>query len=312
MLSLRQVFPWLLLAVVTVASGFVDLRVRAYPEYVYQKYIPAVIDGTYGAPAIYRVLVPYVITWIQRTTAWEIANIWHATRLLTFFVAYVSLIRYLRLWVPAQTALLGTLLVAATLPMSYTNSWAHPDHIAELALFSLACMAISLEYDLLFGIVLFLSALNRETSVFLVLLYALARPFTSMHATKVAALALVWVAVFVGLRFWRGIQHYEYVQLWRNLEFLKLIPPPRDPYYRSYAYFGILVFGALFSLALAEISSKPRFVQAGVWTAVPFVLVSFTFSSIVEPRIFAPLYPLLLPSAALTIANAAERRDWPA
>ena len=55
-------------AAAAVATGFVDLRVRSYPDYAYQTYIPAVIDGTYGAPAIYRVLMPFGFDWLVRAT----------------------------------------------------------------------------------------------------------------------------------------------------------------------------------------------------------------------------------------------------
>ena len=64
--------PWaipLLLGTLVVASGFADFRIRQSPEYAYTEYIPRVMDRSYGAPAIYRVLVPYANTWIVSLTA---------------------------------------------------------------------------------------------------------------------------------------------------------------------------------------------------------------------------------------------------
>src|SRR5690349_16293291 len=134
-----------------IATGFVDLRVRSYPEHGYTKYVPGVVDGTYGAPGIYRVLVPYAFDWLVRTTRLEPSTLWHATRLGLLFASYVAFHWYLRTWLPAGAAVMGTAIVAALMPMTFTNSWAHADHFAELLLFTLGCAAVARGKDALFA-----------------------------------------------------------------------------------------------------------------------------------------------------------------
>ena len=53
------------------------------------------------------------------------------------------------------------------MPLTYTNSWPHPDHIPELALFTLACLAVARGHDGWFAAALIVASLNRETSAFL-------------------------------------------------------------------------------------------------------------------------------------------------
>ena len=298
-----------LYVVLAIATGFVDLRVRPYPDHGYPKYIPGVIDGTYGAPGIYRVLVPYSFDWLVRTTGIEPSTLWHLSRLLLLFGSYVTFHWYLRTWMPVAGAVMGTAIVAALMPLTFTNSWAHPDHFAELLLFTAGCAAVARHRDGLFAGVLLLASLNRETAVFLVLLYLVVRPLSMPHLVRTAAFGGLWALVFVGLRAWRGFEHYEYWQLGRNLEFLRLLPPPRDPYYRAYAWFGVVAFAPLFWIASRARDAQPVFVRRALWVVPVIALVAFTISSIIESRIFTPLFPLVVPAVVCTFTEPAHAAD---
>jgi hypothetical protein len=285
-----------LLAVMSVASGFLDLRIRQYPDRPYKEFIPRVVDGTADAPERYRVLVPFTIDGISKVTGAPISTVWHISRLLLFFAAYVIFYSYLSIWYAPTPSLLGTSLVAATLPLTFTNSWAHPDHIAELALFTAGCAAIATNRILAVAVILGAAALNRETAVFLVPLYFLAGPSIRGRLPVTVLLALEWVVIYVGLRAWRGFVHYDYGQFTRNLQYLKLLPAPYDPYVRSYAYFGLVLFGGLLAVALSHSAGRPLFMTRALWIVPMFGAVAFTISSIIETRIFTPLYALVMPS----------------
>ena len=218
-----------LLAVMSVASGFLDLRIRQYPERPYKEFIPRVVDGTADAPERYRVLVPFTVDGISRATGIPISTVWHISRLLLFFAAYVTFYAYLSIWYGPTPSLLGTALVAATLPLTFTNSWAHPDHIAELCLFTAGCAAIAMNRVLAVAVILGIAALNRETAVFLVPLYFLAGQPLRGRIPVTVLLALEWAVIYVGLRAWRGFVHYDYGQFTRNLQYLKLLPAPVRP-----------------------------------------------------------------------------------
>src|SRR5687767_11902306 len=198
---------------VAVATGFADLRMRAYPKHAATKFIPGVVANAEPAPGRYRVLAPYLDYQVARVTGVSPQTVWHITRLLWIFLAYCIIHVYLRTCLPPEAAVAGVLLTAATPPLTFTNSWAHPDHLPELALFTLGAFAIARRSDLLFAAALAAAAFNRETSVFLVLLYAVAGPVTRIHAVRTAIFGLEWFAIYGGLRLWRGLEHYQYWQV---------------------------------------------------------------------------------------------------
>jgi hypothetical protein len=292
-----------------VSIGFADLRMRAHTDKVVADYIPGVVNNTEFAPGVYRVLAPFVIDRTARITGASLLSTWYATRLIFIFLALASIHAYLRTWFSAAQALTGVALTAATLPLTFTNSWPHPDSMPELALFTLGAMAVARRAYLAFGLVLALAALNRETSVFLVMLYAIALPLTRAHAARTAAFAVEWAAIYAGLRAVRGLRQYAYWQAPRNWSDLGLLPAPFDPYYRSYAYFAVFAFGPLLYLAYraARRNDAPLFVSRALLVVPAFVTVAFLFSNIIETRIFTPLYPLILPGALFALFGGDQR-----
>jgi hypothetical protein len=302
----------LIIGIMSVASGFVDLRTRAYPVRPYTEFIPGVVNGSADAPERYRVLVPFTAAALTRMTGLSPSAIWHTSRLALFFVAYIVFFCYLRTWFSPSRSLLGTAVVAATLPLTFTNSWAHPDHIAELALFTGGCLAIARQQFGWTALLVAVATLNRETAVFLVLLHLAAGPLTRARLLRTMLLGVEWAAIYLALRIWRGIAHYDYLQIWRNLEFLRLLPSNYDPYYRAYAYFVFVLFGGLLAVALLTRTRPPgAFADRALWIVPPFAAVAFTMSSIIETRIFTPLYPLVMP-AVIFACGTADTADSPA
>ena len=146
---------------------------------------------------------------------------------------------------------------------------------------------------------------NRETAIFLVPLFLISGPLTMRRLAVTGLLGLTWLAIYGGLRFWRGFASYEYLQLGRNLDFLRLLPENFDPYYRAYAYFALLLFGGLIAVALHQMEApRPLFITRALWIVPMFGAVAFTISSIIESRIFTPLYPLVMPAVIFALASA--------
>jgi hypothetical protein len=291
------------------ASGFTDLRVRRYPEHAVKVYMPGVIDGTADAPGLYRVLAPFSFEWLAQSTGADRMVLWHATRLAWFFLAWLVWHVYLRTWFEPGEAMLGTAFVAATLPLTFTNSWPHPDHIPELALFTLGCLAIARQKDAWFAATLAVAAFNRETAAFLVPLYLVVGPLTRARLLRTAAFGALWLAIFAGLRWYRGFRMYDVWQFGRNLDFLKLLPAPYDPYYRAYAWFSVVLFGILLYLALRSRGRQPLFVRRALWALVPVFLVGWTISSIMETRIFTPAFSLVIPGVLYTLLRPITDRE---
>jgi hypothetical protein len=93
----------------------------------------------------------------------------------------------------------------------------------------------------------------------------------------------------------RGLQHYDYWQAARNWAELGLLPSNYDPYYRAYAYFVVILFGPMIYMAL-KANRAPIFARRALLVVPCFIAIAFIFSSIIETRIFTPLYPLVVPA----------------
>jgi hypothetical protein len=269
---------------------------RAYGARPYAEFIPAVVSGAADAPERYRVLLPFTIAGFSHATGISLATAWHLLRFISFVAAYMLMFAYLRHWFSETKALFGTALVAATVPLTFTNSWAHPDHIAELALFTAGCAAVAANRFWTLAAILAVATVNRETAIFLVPLYLVTAPSIRERVAGAVLLTAEWAVIFFSLRLWRGFVHYDYFQLQRNLQFFKLLPSAYDPYYRIYAYFALLLFGGLLLIALAGTGPRPLYVSRALLVVPMFCLVAISISSIIETRIFTPLYPLIMPA----------------
>jgi len=295
---------------VAIAVGFVDFRVRPGNQQAIPvtEYIPGVLNGTYGAPANYRVLAPYVIDLFTRTTGLDPLVAFVISRLLFIYAALVALHAYTRHWYSASASLAGTLGVAALLPLTCTNGWANPDSFPELLLFTLGCLLIARRQDILFLLVLVLATLNRETAAFLVVLwgaYRLPGRWSRGDVARLGGYAATWLAIYAGLRVVRGFQSYDLWMFRQNLEAFRPVPPGYDPYRRVFGYFWLVLLAVPTWLAVraSRTTGTPVFIACAVKVAGLVVVVCFLLSKVIEARIFVPMFPLLLPAVMRLFAN---------
>jgi hypothetical protein len=293
---------WVLYAAVAIAVGFVDYRVRPGNQQTYPitEYIPGVIAGKYGAPADYRVLAPFAIDFFTRLTGLDPLTGFVVSRVLVIYASLVALHAYVRVWFSSAAAAGATLGVAALLPLTCTNGWANPDSFPELALFTLGCLLIARKRDAWFLPLLVVASLNRETAVFLVVLWGSYRlpGAWRREAPRFAGFALVWLVIYAGLRVLRGYQPYELWMLEQNIASLTIAPPGYDPYRRIFGFFWLLFLAAPTWLAIygSRLPRTPIFMRRTLPALAAFLVTCFTISKIIEARIFIPAIPLLLPA----------------
>lgn len=279
------------------AIGFVDHHVRPLPEHGYTTYVPAVLSGQAEPPGRYRVLAPYVYDRFVRLTGLSPGDGWIVFRWASLLAALLAGHLYFRTWFPTGPAVAGNLLGMALLPLTFTNSWAHPDHLLELGLFTLGCACLARGWHAGFLVVLALGALNRETSAFLLPLALFARPWTTRHLSWTALAVALWMAISLGLRWQFGWVPYNPWQLERNLEFLRAFPLERDLYFRLYPWFFLVLVLPLAALVAVTWARQPRFARVAAGIAAPIVIVAcLLYSSLIETRIFTPMIPLLVPA----------------
>ena len=279
------------------ALGLVDHHSRAHADKAYVEYMPDVLSGQAGAPARYRVLSPLLYDGLMKATGSQPENGWLVFRFLGLVAVFAAGHLLYRTWFSTGGAVAGNAIVAALLPLTFTVSWGHPDHFVELALFALGCACAVRRWFVPFLAVLVLATLNRETGFLLVVIYLGVEGLTAPALRRAGIAALTWAAVYAGLRWRLGFSPYDPWQYANNIYFLFTWPGfawQRDLYYRAYAWLFIPMLVAPLVIILRTWAAQPGFVRVGVGLALPlFVIIGFTFSSLMEPRIFTPLLPLL-------------------
>jgi hypothetical protein len=316
-MTLLDRYALVLYLCVTVALAFADHRVRRdiHREHVVTEYIPSVIAGTSGAPAKYRVLMPFVLDRLSRWTGANAYTVFLVSEIVFIFASLAVIHAYLRFWYSPASSIGGTFAAAALLPLTFTNSWAHPDTFPDLVLFTAGCLAVAARRDWIVAIILGIGMLNRETIGFVALLWLVLRWGEWRNRTNVLPALTgfgVCVVVYVTLRWVRGFEHYEMWMPARNLSYLKILPPGFDPYTRVAGLFWVvlLAFPAYLAFKSARTPECPQFFKAAFLVAAVFVLVAWLFAAIIETRVFTPVMPLLLPGAlaAFTPPSVHRRR----
>ena len=308
----RQTWAALLLYVsVAVAVGFTDHRVRRFADHVVTTYIPEVVQGTAEPPGRYRVLAPFMIDAAQRAIGASPLITFLVIRLALIYAALVATHVYLRRWYDAFSAVGGTLLLAALLPLTFTNSWAHPDSMVELLLFTGGCIAIAGRRDAWFVAWLVAAAFNRETSAFLLILWAWDRLASGSWPAvwlRVAGVGALWVGITGGIRWARGFAHYQYWMLPTNLDNLIPLPANFDPYVRVSGYMWVILSLTLLGLATLGVRrcGFSSYFGRALGVACLLLATGVTISSVIESRIFTPLLPLLLPAALAGLGAASN------
>ena len=289
---------------VAVSLAFLDHRVRRerFQHHPVTEYIPSVLAGTSGAPAKYRVLMPYGLNAVTTRTGADAYSVFLIAELVFIAAALMMTHLYLRRWYSGPASLAGTLALAAFLPLTFTNTWAHPDTFPELLFFAAGSLAIASRRDLLFAVILLVGSFNRETIGFLAALWAierLSRDRSAVTVFKAAAYFGICAAVYFGLRWARGFEHYRMFMLGENIQMLKLLPPGFDPYTRVAGYFWLLLVGAPASLAIlgARRPGSPPFFRHAIVVALLYIAVVWLFAAIIESRVLVPTLALLLPPA---------------
>jgi hypothetical protein len=306
-----------LYACAAVSLGFVDFYIRRNPAYVAATYIPGVVAGTYEAPFIYRVLAPFVVHGLSLLSGAKPILVFEAVRLVTIFGSLIALHGYLRTWFSTHAALAATLAMAALLPLTFTNSWQHPDTFFELLFFAAGAAAIARRRDGWFAAILVVAAFNRETSAFLLLLWWADRAVRHPSRTDLArgvAFGAAWIAVYAGLRLWRGFQGYTAFVLVKNLTLMNPFAPGVDPRLTAFSWFWVVLVAIPVWLGWGASGTPgaPPFARRALGVACVYLVVALAFSVVAEPRTLVPLFPLLAPAALLAFVRPVPAADPPA
>ena len=214
-----------------------------------------------------------------------------------------SLFACLRLWFPDDAALIAALIAACTLRITMRQHDYAPYSFLEPTFVALALIAIVRRKDVWFGILVALASFNRETAVFLVLLYLVTSDWSRQAWIKTAIYGAIWAAIFLGVRYMSG----EGARYWSAaLIFRTNLAQPQ----LAVANLAMLL-GVFWILAPLGWRHAPPIVRKAT-LIVPAYLVTIAVWGIWwEVRLLMPLYPIIF-ALALSFLYAKRDARWPA
>jgi hypothetical protein len=295
----RQVKPVALAAIFVAVSTVTALNYAFLPGEATltarRSFQAGILAHTIEAPDRYRFVLPMMIEGpiavlqrsMSRNDAFDRAYAVFYVLALPAFLA--SLFAYVRVWFPSEAALVGVLFVAATLPVAMRPNEYGPHSFLEPTFISLALLCILRDRRLWLAVLVAVATLNRETGIFLVVLYALARPLNQQRAIVTVAYGAIWLTVFIGLRLYAGDadRYWTVAKVFTsNLSQLPL------------TVFNVAaLFGVFWWFAAAGFRDSPTFVRRVAVVIPVYLAVIGVWGVWWEVRLLLPLLPLLLPLA---------------
>ena len=265
-------------------------------------YIDSVVNGTLGGPYIYRILMPYAVYFLGKAlpnfTALDVDFLF---KILLVLGCQIAFYRYLLLFFDRTAALLGTLLLDLYLNFGLSHIQG-PSNIETGDLFNALVFVLGLlcMYRNRFGSLLALLAvgmLNRETPMFLlpVLFWedrCQGRPvWRTLAAIAVAAIPYFGLRLLIEAK---GEVTWFMFALPHNLPFVW--GHTRRALIANLRLFFLLA--PLAATAVWRFREQPAFLRTAALMSLPFLAVHYLVGSVLEVRLWMPLFVFLIPLSA--------------
>ncbi|NQU94920.1 MAG: hypothetical protein HQ549_01640 [Candidatus Omnitrophica bacterium] len=294
----------------TFVMGYIDFDRRVLTFERSTQALESVVKGDFNPPMNHRILVPYTVYFFHKVSHISLEYSYALFRFLFYFLAFALFHMYLRKWFGQKTAMIGTLSLIASLPLTLTNWYSVPTDMPELIMFILGVMWIRDGKHKNLFILIPLASLNRETSIALVLIYffnEIGKENWFVLIRRTAIYFLLWlipsailISIF-GIRDLPGYFHHFRVNV---AGLLKIFESP-NPY--NHFYFILYLCGFYWFLAFMNFRKKPSILKRALIPMTLFLLYGFSRGgAISEVRILIPFYVFIIPLGLFSLFGEEE------
>jgi hypothetical protein len=270
-----------------------------------------IIRGEGEAPWVYRVVVPWTAeltgrviekAGLPKQRAVEYGYlIW---RFVFTFGLFLLFHRYLGHWVPPPFPLLGTVLLAGLHGPAYAHYWFQPASSLDLLLWVVAAvLTMERRWVWLFPLIL-LGGLNRETSVFIVLIHGAllwGREPLRPVLLRTVGLAACWALPFMGVRLLSDATGWAHGSNPVGMLVANLTHP-------GWLLYALCFWSVLWALPFLRWRRLPRNLKALLLVLVPYLVLQLLFGRIREVRLLLPLALALVPVGLLALQEQLRER----
>jgi hypothetical protein len=268
-----------------------------------------IIEGRGEAPWAHRLLTPYLAEALARPLEPALGHrlaregAYLSLQCAAIFCFLVFFHAFLQAWLDSGWALAGTLFAAALHPVTFRFYWFQPDSAVDLAVWAAAAWLTVARRDVWLAPLTAIGALNRETAVFVAVIFLALRWGDSPRSHTIKrflGLLLAWLIPFLALHAAVGMRPWAV-----NLH--DLVRSNLQP---SWLLYAVAFLAPLLLLPWIGWSRRPpelrRLAVALLVTYLPLQLV---FGRIREVRLFLPLAIPLIPLVLLALRDSANERS---
>lgn len=268
-----------------------------------------IINGTARTPDRYRWLAAGIVEGPTRLLSSVMPYERAYDRVsVVFYLAAItamlwSLFAYLRVWFREEAALVATLMAACTLRITMRQHDYAPFSYLEPTFVALALLAILNKRYIWLGALIAVATFNRETGIFLVLLYFVTSERRRADWIRTIQYGGIWVLCYGLMRLVGGDadRYWTPELVWRT----NMSQP-------QLAAFNIsLLLGVFWLFAALGWKHAPPFVRRTALVAPPYLVTVAIWGIWWEVRLLMPLYPILF-ALALSYLYAKPDQTWPA
>lgn len=270
-------------------------------------YQNGVVEKTLPGPFVYRVLIPYLYKLVTITDKFSLITFDFALKVLLLTACQLAFFQYLRQFFAKLVALAGVLWFDFLI--SYSLSYIPgPSVIETIDIFNTLVFCIALRFllqDHLIPLCLLLvvGMLNRETPWILLPTVFLSEWLGRRRFTRVFVVSLALAIPYFGLRFlietpiptW-----FTTHDLMFNIPFMSAEQSLKAIVANIHLLF---LLGPLLIISAIRFREHPMFLQLAAAVVPLFLVIHYIFGSIIERRLWMPLYVLLLPLAVHNLSK---------
>jgi hypothetical protein len=269
-------------------------------------FIRGVTQSTSHGPYVYRIFIPYLVAGIHSVIPFlSYVNIDLLLKIFFLILCQVTFFYYLRNFFPEIISLTGVFILDILLSFTFSSilgpSIGENNDLLNMAVFTLALISLYKNSFFFFMIILFIGTFNRETTWFLIPILFF-NDLISKRKLYRTLFAFIAVAVpYFGLRMiiqppvsdW-----FLFESLERNIPFLSSELTTSALIANAHTLF---LLGPLIILSLINFKKNPNFLQAASYITPLFIILHYIFGSIIETRLWLPLFILLIPLSLTTL-----------
>jgi len=264
--------------------------------------------GTADKPFAYRVLMPWVIGWVNRLNGVDDLMLTDVgLRVLVLFGVMVVMRRWLRHFVDPLLADVGPLLLGVMLPATFVWYW--PYDFSGILIWTVCLLALVERRYALYLAAFALGTFNRETTFFLIGVFAVTQ-WEGLGARRTlrwaGAQLAIFAVIFIGLRLAIHPANGDAVEwhLVKNAAFLI----GKDSVFPFEGWMIMLsALGFLWLLAPWHWSKKSLFLRRTCWIVPVHAAAILVTGRLVEPRLWNEWLPLALALAGQTLMEFRRR-----